>query len=79
MIEYTVPEHTVRKYDMVDYEDTRVCMTLDDIVNHLAYIERGYIGDYNFTGDEDDFERYKLHIAIEKAIEIIKSKAESEE
>lgn len=71
-------EYTIRKYDMTDYENARDNMTLNDIVNHLAYIEKGYLADYNFTGDEDDFERYKLHIAINKAIEIIKNKAESE-
>ena len=72
-------EYTVREYDMEDYEDARDSMTIDDIINHLAYVKRGYVPDYNFTGGEDDFERYKLHIAISKAIEIIKNKAESEE
>lgn len=71
-------EYTIRTYDMEDYEDARDSMTLDDIISHLAYVKRGYVPDYNFTGDENDFERYKLHIAISKAIEIIKNKAESE-
>lgn len=71
-------EYTIRKYDMEDYENARDSMTPNDIVNLLAYIKRGYVADYSFTGDEDDFERYKLHIAMSKAIEIIKNKAESE-
>ena len=62
----------IRNYDMADYENVRNSMTPDDIVNYLEYIKRGYIPDYNFTGNEDDYEKYKLHMAINKAIEIIK-------
>lgn len=71
-------EYTIRKYDMEDYEHAKHSMTPNDIVDYLTYIKRGYVPDYNFTGDEDDFERYKLHMAISKAIEIVK-KAKSEE
>lgn len=74
MKEYT---YTVREYDMEDYEAARDSMTLDDVVKYLAYVKRGYVPDYNFTGNEDDFERYLLHTAICKAIEIVK-KAKSE-
>ena len=69
-------EYTIRNYDMTDYENARDSMTSNDIVNYLAYIQRGYVPDYDFTGNEDDFERYKLHMAISKAIEIIKNKEE---
>ena len=71
-------EYTIRTYDMEDYENVRDSMTPNDIADYLAYINRGYVPDYNFTGYEDDFERYKLHIAISKAIEIIRNKAEGE-
>ena len=71
-------EYTIRTYDIEDYENARDSMTPNDIANHLAYIGRGYVPDYNFTGDEGDFERYKMHIAISKAIEIIRNKAEGE-
>ena len=70
-------EYTVRNYDMADYENAKKSMTPDDVINCLEYIKRGYVPDYNFTGSEDDFERYKLHMAICKAIEIIKDSAES--
>ena len=72
-------EYTIRTYDMEDYEDARDNMTPNDIADYLVYINRGYVPDYNFTGDEGDFERYKLHIAISKAIEIIRNKAEGED
>lgn len=67
-------EYTIRIYDMADYDNARESMTQNDIVNYLAHIQRGWIPDYNFTRDEDDFENYKLHMAIDKAIEIIKNK-----
>lgn len=70
-------EYLVKEYDMEDYSAARDNMTLDDIANSLAHIQRGYVGDYSFTGAEDDFERYKLHIAMSKAIDIIKNMAES--
>lgn len=70
MKEYT---YTVREYDMEDYKAASDNMTLDDVVNYLAYIKRGYVPDYNFTGNEDDFERYKLHMALSKAMEIVKN------
>jgi len=72
-------EYTVRNYDMEDYEIAKNSMTTDDIVNCLKYIGRGYVPDYSFSGSEDDFESYKLHMAICKAIEIIKDNAESVE
>lgn len=72
-------EYTIRKYDMTDYEIAKDTMTLQDIAKYLENIKRGYVGDYNFTGDEDDFERYKLKLALSKATEIIKKIAESEE
>lgn len=70
---------TICIYDMEDYDNARDTMTLEDIVEYLAHIQRGYVGSYSFSGDEDDFERYKLQIAMSKAIEIIRELAESED
>lgn len=65
-------EYTVKKYEMKDYEKVSKEMTNEDAANLLEYIKRGYLPDYNYTGDETDFERYKLHIAMSKAIQALK-------
>lgn len=65
-------EYTVKEYEFDDYKAAKDAMTKDDIVDILEYIKRGYIPDYNYTGSEDDFERYKMHVAISKVIEAIK-------
>ena len=63
--------YTVTEYDSQDYDDYENNVTLTEIINNLKYIKRGYIGDYNFTGEEDDFERFKLHASLYKAIKIL--------
>lgn len=63
--------YTVTEYDNEDYENYRNNLTIQDTINTLEHISRGWIGDYNFTGTEDDFERYKLHAALYNAIEIL--------
>lgn len=64
--------YTVRKYEMFDYDEYEENITIYDIVNKLEYAKRGYIGDYNYTGDEWDFELFKIHTAISKAIKLLK-------
>lgn len=63
--------YTVTEYEMEDYDNFRNNLTIEETINLLKYINRGYIGDYNFTGSEDDFDRYKLHAALYNAIEIL--------
>ena len=63
--------YTVTEYEMEDYNNFRNNLTIEETINLLKYINRGYIGDYNFTGSEDDFDRYKLHAALYNAIEIL--------
>ena len=65
-------EYTVKEYEMEDYEKASKEMTNEDAINLLEYIKRGYLSDYNFTGSEKDFEYYKLHVAMRKAIEALK-------
>lgn len=60
----------MKKYTMTDYEQNET-MTVDKIIYNLKYLKRGYIGDYNFTGDEIDFERHKMHMAINNAINLL--------
>lgn len=67
-------EYTVREYEMEDYEMAKESMTNEEAINLLEYINRGWIPDYNFTGKEDDFENYKLHMAMLKAIEALKNR-----
>lgn len=61
-------KYTVTEYDMSDYEEVKERMTNQDVVLLLERIERGWIPDYNFSGDEQDFDNYKLHVALNKAI-----------
>lgn len=61
-----------RKYEMSDYDRYEETITVDDIVNKLEYAKRGYIGDYNYTGDAWDFELFQIHMAISKAIKLLK-------
>ena len=65
-------EYVIKKYDYEDYVAVEN-MSPDETINILEHIKRGYIPDYNFTGNEDDLERYKLHVAMNKAINIIRS------
>lgn len=63
--------YTVTEYDMEDYDNYRNNLTTQDVINTLKRINRGYIGDYNYSGTEDDFDRFTLHEALYKAIEIL--------
>ena len=64
----------MKKYTPTDYTDTKE-MSTEEVINNLLYIKRGYIGSYNFTGDEIDFERYTMHMTINNAIELIRTLA----
>lgn len=64
-------EYVVKEYEMKDYKEASDKMTNADIINLLEYIKRGYLPDYNYTGSEEDFENYKLHAAIWKAIQVL--------
>lgn len=68
--------YTVTEYDEEDYENYRNNLTIEETINTLERIRRGWIADYNFTGTEDDFERYKLHAALYNAIEILQKRGE---
>ena len=67
-------EYTIKEYEMSDYDDYEKNVTTDEIIKNLAHINRGYIADYSFSGEEDDFERYKLHTCLYKAIKILSEK-----
>ena len=66
--------YTVTEYEMSDYDEYEENITIEQIINSLEYAKRGYIGDYNYTGEEDDFELFKIHMAMSKAIELIRER-----
>ena len=65
-------EYIVKEYDREDYEYFQESLTNEKTIELLKVIDRGYLGDYNYSGKEDDFERYCLHMAIYRAIEVLK-------
>lgn len=58
------------KYTMNDYEKHED-MNVEEVINNLKYLDRGYIGSYNFSGTELDLERYKMHSTIRNAINLL--------
>jgi hypothetical protein len=61
-------------YDAIsEYVDSMNNMTL---ANHLEFIRRGHIPDYNYTYEEDDYEAYELHMIILKIIKKLESEGE---
>lgn len=63
--------YMVIEYEMDDYDAARDNMSDSEAIDLLKRIDRGYIPDYNFTGEEDDFENFKLHVAIQRGISAI--------
>jgi len=67
-----------RKYDTSDYDFGRDSMTNTDVIARLERIDRGWIPDWNYTGEKDDYENYLDHVAVWKAIEALKDKVEKD-
>ena len=63
--------YSVVEYEMQDYEDFKNNLTNENAIALLERIARGYLPDYNYTGDEVDFDNYCLHMAINKAMEAL--------
>ena len=66
---------TKEDYERQEYEVS--CLSNEKIASLLECITRGHIGDYNFTGTDEDLENHLLQMVMCRAIEIIK-KADSE-
>lgn len=60
--------YTVNEYDQEDYSRAREEMTDHEAVRILEKIDRGFLPGYDFTGEPVDFENYKLHAALDRAI-----------
>lgn len=60
-------QYTVTEYDMEDYDDFMNSLNNEKAADILERIDDGWIGSHSFTGDESDFERYTLHMALQYA------------
>ena len=61
---------TKEDYERQEYEVST--MESEKLARLLEYIARGYIGDYNFIGTDEDFENHLLQMVMRRAIEIVK-------
>ena len=68
-------KYTIKEYEESDYEVLED-MSIEEIIHVLERIKRGYLPqDYMYyNGTEEDYENIKLHIAMSKAIKILKEK-----
>ena len=67
-------EYIVREYDNEDYdnqEETVQNMSRKELADSVREIARGWLPDYNFTGEEDDFDNHKLHMIMNRVAEIL--------
>ena len=65
-------EYTVREYDEADYDEQRKKinnMSNKKLAENIEGIARGWLPDYNFSGDERDFDNHKLHMIMTVAAE----------
>ena len=67
----------MKKYTMGDYNNAKT-MNVEEVIDNLLYAKRGFIGNYSFTGDELDFERYKIHMAINNAVDLLRNLSNEE-
>lgn len=63
--------YTVTEYEKEDYAKARDEMTIGEVINNLEHIDQGWIPSYNYSGTEEDFDNYKLHMALRKAMELL--------
>ncbi len=71
-------EYTIKEYEKKDYEQQEYTvehMSRKELASSIEGIVRGYIGDYNFTGSEDDFENHKLHMIMRRVAKILESES----
>lgn len=66
-------KYEVIEYEREDYDNYEKNLTQEELINNLEHINRGYIGDYNYTGEVDDFNRFKLHMSLYKVIELLEN------
>lgn len=70
-------EYTVREYDKEDYDiqkDMIKEMSRKELADNIRGIARGWLPDYNFTGEERDYDAHRRQMIMCRAAEIIESK-----
>lgn len=63
--------YTVTEYDRQDYDDFENNITIDQVIAILDDIDNDWIGDYDYTGEERDFQLFQLHVALREAIKLL--------
>lgn len=69
-------EYTVREYDKEDYDIQKELikeMSRQELADSVRGIARGWLPDYNFTGNENDYDAYRYQMIMCRAAEIIES------
>ena len=66
--------YTVTEYEQEDYQNFKDNLTDEKAIEILGRISRGWLPDYNFSGDESDFENYCLHQGIYRAQDALKER-----
>ena len=62
---------TVNEYEQEDYSQARENMSSHEAALLLEKIDRGWIPGYDFTVTQQDFDNYRLHVALDKAIKAL--------
>lgn len=63
---------TTTLYDYEDYKNVRDDMTDEEAAKTIEKIQRGYLPDYSCDGTENDFDNYRMHVALDKAMGALK-------
>ena len=66
--------YTVIEYEKEDYQNFKDNLTDEKAIDILEGISRGWLPNYNFSGEESDFENYCLHQAIYRAQDALRER-----
>lgn len=69
-------ERIVKEYDFEDYMEVKDSLSKEELCEVLEYIKRGHIPNHSFSGTEEDYENYRLNMALYKAIDYISGRNE---
>ena len=64
-------ERIVKEYDIEDYMAVKNGLSRRELCTILIHIKHHYLPDYHFSGTEEDYENYRLRMAMCKAINYI--------
>lgn len=70
MIEYTVREYDKQDYEIQEQEINE--MSKDELSREIIDIARGWLPDYNYTGEENDFENHRRQMIVDRVAKILK-------